>query len=204
VDSIGEDGPPHPPTTSPPSHPPKDPKEAKDSKDKTLRHMVSQLSRLEPLLSLPQRESALQTVLILLASRSPLPSPSLAQACLQLLSNLLYAYPLVPPFVNGGGLTAILDLPQALSFPGQATLVLAILRRVLEEPSILQQAMEAEIRATFSRAQRKVHPTPLLPSPSPLHPPTPHSPPHTTFPHPLPSCSPYHLSCPPLPSYRTS
>lgn len=113
-------------------------------------------SRLEAVLSSKQREAALDVVLVLLACRSPAPEAWSVQAALQLLAHLLLDYSLVPRFVSGGGLTALLDLPKAAAFGGHTSLVLAVLKHMLEEPAILQQAMEAEIRATFGRAQRKV------------------------------------------------
>ncbi len=100
------------------------------------------------LLSLPDRKRAMEACVGLL--QRPL-HPDPLQALLQLSSHLTRDFELAQQFIHQGGLTALLTLAPTSSFSGQVSLITTILRHLIEEPSLLQHAMESEIKSTITK-----------------------------------------------------
>ncbi|KAL6042845.1 hypothetical protein QOT17_024210 [Balamuthia mandrillaris] len=82
------------------------------------------------------------------------------QAVLQLCSRLTREYDLALRFLKLGGLPLLISLPTNIQFQGRTALIETILRHLLEEPSLLQSAMENEIKSTFNNMATQMGRTP--------------------------------------------
>jgi E3 ubiquitin-protein ligase HUWE1 len=82
-------------------------------------------------------------------------SPGLAQAALLLLLRLCHFSNISAQFLWCGIVEAILKLPQESRFTGNSGLVTLVLRRLMEDETSLQSAMENEIRASVAKLSKK-------------------------------------------------
>jgi E3 ubiquitin-protein ligase HUWE1 len=82
-------------------------------------------------------------------------SPGLAQASLLLLLRLCHFSDISAQFLRCGIVEAILKLPQEARFTGNSGLVTLVLRRLMEDETSLQMAMENEIRAAIAKLSKK-------------------------------------------------
>ncbi|KAL8490394.1 hypothetical protein ACS0TY_025562 [Phlomoides rotata] len=81
--------------------------------------------------------------------RKQLPSETM-HAVLQLCSTLTRNHSVAVGFLDAGGVHLLLSLPASSLFVGFDNVVAAIIRHILEDSQTLQQAMESEIRHSFS------------------------------------------------------
>ncbi|KAF7830039.1 E3 ubiquitin-protein ligase UPL1-like [Senna tora] len=88
--------------------------------------------------------------------KNQLPSDTM-HAVLLLCSNLTRNHSVALSFLDAGGLSLLLSLPNSSLFPGFDNAAASIIRHVLEDPQTLQQAMESEIKHSFVVAANR-HP----------------------------------------------
>ncbi|EFJ18137.1 ubiquitin-protein ligase, UPL1 [Selaginella moellendorffii] len=98
-----------------------------------------------------EREKSMAVVCRLL--HMPL-MPMPLQAVLQLCARLTKVHAMALQFLDGGGLTALLDIPPA-NWSGFDEVAGAIIRHLMEDPQTLLLAMESEIRHCFTVAARQ-------------------------------------------------
>ncbi len=98
--------------------------------------------------------------------------PDSMHAILQLASRLSRNYELAQLFIQLGGLSALLNLPAESNFESRFGIISSILRHLIEEPNMLQQVMETEIKTTMSklmgRSNALVKPKNFLSATAPL------------------------------------
>ncbi|XP_028777707.1 E3 ubiquitin-protein ligase UPL1 [Neltuma alba] len=88
--------------------------------------------------------------------KNQLPSDTM-HAVLLLCSNLTRNHSVALSFLDAGGLSMLLSLPNSSLFPGFDNVAASIIRHVLEDPQTLQQAMESEIKHSLAVASNR-HP----------------------------------------------
>ncbi|GKY98288.1 hypothetical protein MPSEU_000786400 [Mayamaea pseudoterrestris] len=88
-------------------------------------------------------------------ARRCLLTPEVAQACLSLLVHLLRSPNASEACRKLGIAEAVVSLPATSKFTGNAALVAILLRRLLEDCSTLQAAMELEMRGIVAKLQAK-------------------------------------------------
>lgn len=88
--------------------------------------------------------------------KNQLPSDTM-HAVLLLCSNLTRSHSVALSFLDAGGLSLLLSLPNSSLFPGFDNVAASIIRHVLEDPQTLQQAMESEIKHSLIVASNR-HP----------------------------------------------
>ncbi|KAE8709850.1 E3 ubiquitin-protein ligase UPL2 [Hibiscus syriacus] len=81
--------------------------------------------------------------------RNRFPSETM-HAVLQLCATLTRTHSIAVYFLDGGGVSSLLSLPTNSLFPGFDNVAATIIHHVLEDPQTLQQAMETEIKHSFS------------------------------------------------------
>ncbi|XP_054797950.1 E3 ubiquitin-protein ligase UPL1-like [Prosopis cineraria] len=88
--------------------------------------------------------------------KNQLPSDTM-HAVFLLCSNLTRNHSVALSFLDAGGLSMLLSLPNSSLFPGFDNVAASIIRHVLEDPQTLQQAMESEIKHSLIIASNR-HP----------------------------------------------
>ncbi|XP_020547513.1 E3 ubiquitin-protein ligase UPL2 isoform X2 [Sesamum indicum] len=83
-----------------------------------------------------------------------LPSETM-HAVLQLCSTLTRTHAVAVSFLDAGGLHLLLSLPASSLFVGFDNVAAVIIRHIVEDSQTLQQAMESEIRHSFSTAANR-------------------------------------------------
>ncbi|KAG8377396.1 hypothetical protein BUALT_Bualt08G0028700 [Buddleja alternifolia] len=86
--------------------------------------------------------------------RKQLPSETM-HAVLQLCSTLTRTHSVAVNFLDCGGMHLLLSLPASSMFVGFDNVVAVIIRHILEDSQTLQQAMESEIRHSFTTAANR-------------------------------------------------
>eukprot|EP01088_Endostelium_zonatum_P020993 TRINITY_DN801_c0_g1_i1.p2 TRINITY_DN801_c0_g1~~TRINITY_DN801_c0_g1_i1.p2 ORF type:complete len:997 (+),score=391.07 TRINITY_DN801_c0_g1_i1:3998-6988(+) len=105
-----------------------------------------ELKEVPSLLSFEERKNALKNCIRLISFKL---NPTTMYSILQLCSSITKNYQLALQFIKEGGLRVILTLPPTCAFPNKVGVINGICRHLIEEPSILQLAMEAEIKSNL-------------------------------------------------------
>jgi E3 ubiquitin-protein ligase HUWE1 len=108
-----------------------------------------------PLIPTGSSDACVDICLNLLGRGSSAPPPGVVHACLLLLMRLLRTPKMSSHCLKSGAAESILSLPRECRFTGHSGLVTLILRRLLEDETTLQSAMEIEIRATVTKLHGK-------------------------------------------------
>jgi hypothetical protein len=108
-----------------------------------------------PLIPSESSHACVDICLNLLGRGSSAPPPGVVHACLLLLMRLLRTPKMSSHCLKAGAAENILSLPRECRFTGHSGLVTLILRRLLEDETTLQSAMETEIRGTVTKLHGK-------------------------------------------------
>ena len=108
-----------------------------------------------PLIPTESSDTCVDICLNLLGRGSSAPPPGVVHACLLLLMRLLRTPKMSSHCLKAGAAENILSLPRECRFTGHSGLVTLILRRLLEDETTLQSAMETEIRGTVTKLHGK-------------------------------------------------